>query len=132
MGCVYMIRYIYNYIYMYIICNIIIYHDMKYIEYAQQMKLCDIYAALCLVGRLGKDFQTANVLGCTWCGGPSWLLGISFQHQFRHGSSTCGNQLPEGIWGLFRISQAVPHALTEDSWQAIFMFFLMLGVHREL
>ena len=96
------------------------------------MKLCDIYAALCLVGRLGKDFQTANVLGCTWCGGPSWLLGISFPHQFRHGSNTCGIQLTEGIWGLFRISQAVPYALTEDSWQAIFMFFLMLGVHREL
>lgn len=35
----------------------------------------------CLVGRLGYDFQTANALGCKWCAGPSWLLGISFPHQ---------------------------------------------------
>lgn len=103
---------------------------MRCIEYAQKMNFYDMYVPTLFSWKTWiwlSDSQRRLHVVC-WAFLAAW-------HQLhtknRHGSSV-EFIFPKEFADFSKFHSLVPYTPTQDSWQAIFMFFLTLGVHREL
>lgn len=103
---------------------------MRCIEYAQKMNFYDMYVPTLFSWKTWiwlSDSQRRLHVVC-WAFLAAW-------HQLhtknRHGSSV-EFIFPKEFADFSKFHSLVPYTPTQDSWQAIFMLFLTLGVHREL